>query len=84
MIFRNFCRLKELVKTSASTPLKSNYFTEIVQIRSASDSTVIFSPFTTFDVLIKPPNLISVFAGIDRTQIYRTLDNSKLHSHGGS
>jgi hypothetical protein len=33
---------------------------EIVQRRSESDSTVIISSLTKFDVLINPPNLISV------------------------
>lgn len=35
---------------------------DIVQRRSESDFTVIFSSFTIFDVLINPPNLISVSA----------------------
>jgi hypothetical protein len=45
---------------------------EIVQRRSESDCTVILSPLTIFDVLTKPPNLISKSAGIDSIQIYRT------------
>lgn len=45
-----------------------DFLIEIVQRRSESDRTVIFSSFTIFDVLIKPPNFISTSAGRERTQ----------------
>lgn len=40
--------------------MESCFLMDIVHKRSESDSTVIFSPLTIFDVLINPPNLISV------------------------
>lgn len=48
---------------------------DIVQRRSESDFTVTISPFTIFDVLTRPPNLISVSAV---TQCKREMDQAKL------
>lgn len=41
---------------------------DIVQRRSELDCTVIFSPWTRFDVLTRSPNLISVSAGKQKIQ----------------
>lgn len=54
---------ERFVESVACAPLiKSHYSLLIVMVqrRSESDCTVIFSPLTMFEVLTKPPNLISV------------------------
>lgn len=47
--------------------LHHTFLMDIVQRRSELDCTVIFSPWTKFDVLTRSPNLISVLAGKQKT-----------------